>query len=74
MPREQDKLDHNLLQEIVGEGQKSTEKIRKEYLNESDRDSLAHKVVKRALESMEEEGRLRSTQPEDVKLILWRRN
>lgn len=72
MPREQDELDHDLLQEILGDGQKSTEKIRKEYLEQSDRDSLAHKVVKRALESMEEEGVVQHTQPEDVKLILWR--
>ena len=72
MPREQDELNHDLLQEIIGEGQKSTEKIRKEYLSESDRDSLAHKVVKRSLESMESDGKVVSTQPEDVKLILWK--
>lgn len=72
MPREQDELDHDLLREILEDGQKSTEKIRKEYLEESDRDSLAHKVVKRALESMEEDDVVEHTQPEDVKLILWR--
>lgn len=72
MPREQDELDHEILSEILGEGQKSTEKIRKEYLERSDKDSLSHKVVKRSLEEMEEEGLVESTQPEDVKLILWR--
>ena len=72
MPREQEELNHDLLQEILGEGQKSTEKIRKEYLEKSERDSLAHKLVKRALESMESDGKVVSTQPEDVKLILWR--
>jgi len=72
MPREQDELNHDLLLEILGEGQKSTEKIRKEYLQESDRDSLAHKVVKRALESMVSDEKVVSHQPEDVKLILWR--
>lgn len=71
MPREQDTLDHGLLHEMISEGEKSTEKIRKQYLEESDRESLAHKVVKRALESMEEEGLVQSKQPEGVKLILW---
>ena len=71
MPREQDELDHSLLADIIGEGEKSTEKIRKEYIRESDQDSLAHKVVKRALETMEEENKVESKQVEDVKLILW---
>lgn len=71
MPREQDELDHGLLADIIGDEEKSTEKIRKEYLEESDRDSLAHKVVKRALETMEEEDQVESKQPEGVKLILW---
>lgn len=73
MPREQDELDHELLGDIIGEGQKSTEKIRKQYIKQSEKDSLSHKVVKRALESMEENGEVESTQPEDVKLILWRK-
>jgi len=72
MPRNQDELDHDLLTEIIGEDQKSTEKIRKEYLEETDRDSLSHKVVKRALDELEEEDVVSSSQPEDVKLILWR--
>lgn len=74
MPRNMEELDQALLLKIIGEGQKSTEKIRKEYLEQAERDSLSHKVVKRALDELEEEGVVSSSQPEDVKLILWSDN
>jgi len=72
MPRRQDRLDHDRLTDIIGDEEKSTEKIRKQYLDATDRDSLSHKVVKRALDQLEDDGVVDSSRPEDVKLILWR--
>lgn len=72
MPWEEDKLDEDLLVDIIGDDQSSTEEIRKKYLEESDRDSLSHKVAKRNLESLEDEGQVESSRPSSAKLILWR--
>lgn len=71
MPWEEDELDEELLVEVI-DGQSSTEEIRKKYLKQSDRDSLSHKVAKRNLEALEEDGRVESSRPSSAKLILWR--
>lgn len=71
MPWEEEELDEDLLVDII-DGQSSTEEIRKNYLEESDRDSLSHKVTKRNLEALEEEGTVESSEPSNAKLILWR--
>lgn len=71
MPWEEEQLDEDVLVEIIEESQMSTEEIRKTYLERSDRDSLSHKVTKRNLESLEEDGRVSSSRPSNS-IILWR--